>query len=86
MSTQSPQQQPSDKQTILAALNLLGVKTEIRDWPDVDAVEIFTIPPGSGESDGGLKFTLTAGRLTDVAARSLADGCDDWWRVIPKRS
>ena len=81
--TSSSQSRPDDKESVIAALNLLGVEVRTQTHGDDGAVvEVFAArvaQPGDAK-ESGFKFTFTHGRLTGLHARAWADH-DRWWAV-----
>jgi hypothetical protein len=62
-----------DKQAVLAALQLLGVKVRSAAWPDNQTVEVWASHPDDREEEGGFKFTFKHGSLTELHVRALTD-------------
>lgn len=60
-----------DRQAVLAALRLLGVKVRSEAWKDGEMVEVWASNPADPDEIGGLKFTFKHGSLTELHIRAL---------------
>jgi hypothetical protein len=73
----------SDKDAVLAALNLLGVK--VRTQESGERVWVWVTNLNDGDEEGGLLLEFKAGQFVGLHARNLSQGVDERWTIQATR-